>query len=112
MSGVLIPTTTVAIVRPDPDQDPYGPGTETTVASTIPAHIGDASGSDAQGTGDLESVSAVALLPAGITDIGHVDVLVDERTGDRYEIAWVRNRAGLGLDHCKCGLKAVVGASG
>lgn len=111
MSIVLIPTTTVSIKRPDGTNDPYEPGSETAVASGVAAHIGDPSGSDQRVGGDKEIVTAVALLPAG-TDVAYSDDLVDERTGDRYFVAWTRSRAGLGLDHVKVGLRAVRGGIG
>lgn len=108
MTGVLISTTTVSIKRQSGVIDPYEPATETTVCSGVSAHIGDPSGSDRSVGGDKEIVTAVALLPAGI-DVRHSDDLVDERTCERYFVAWVRSRAGLGLDHVKAGLRAVKG---
>lgn len=110
MSTVLIPTTTVAIKRQTGVVDPYEAATETTVAAGIAAHVGTPSGSDRAVGGDKEVLTAVALLPAG-TDIVFSDELVDERTSERYFVAWTRSRAGLGLDHVKCGLRGVKGGS-
>jgi len=108
---VLIPTTTVRIVRPDATSDPYEAGTESTVTFGVPAHISTPNGFDKAVGGDEELVTAVALLPPDL-DIRHYDNLVDEGTGERYFVAWVRSRSGLGLDHTKAGLRAVKGGSG
>lgn len=107
---VLIPTTTVRIVRPDAVSDPYEPGTETAVAQGVYAHISTPNGFDRAVGGDQELVTAVALLPPGL-DIRYYDNLVDERTGERYFVAWTRSRSGLGLDHIKAGLRATKGGS-
>lgn len=109
--SVLIPTTTVRIVRTDAVTDPYEPGTETAVASGVYAHISTPNGFDRAVGGDQELVTAVALLPPGL-DVRYYDNLIDEATGERYFVAWTRRRNGLGLDHVKAGLRAVKGASG
>ena len=107
---VLIPTTTVRIVRPDGVVDPYEPNTETNVASGVPAHLSAPGGTDIAIGGDKEVVTAVALLPAG-TDVARYDDIVDERTSERYFVAWTRARFGLGLNHVKVGLRAVKGGA-
>lgn len=108
---VLLPTTTVRIVRPDGVTDPYEPGTETAVADGVYAHISTPNGFDRAVGGDQELVTAVALLPGGL-DVRHYDGLVDERTGEHYVVAWTRRRNGLGLDHVKAGLRSTKGGSG
>lgn len=110
MSSVLIATTTVSIRRGVGIVDPYVTAAETVVASGVDAHISAPSGSDQMVGGDKEIVTAIALLPDG-TDVVYSDDLVDERTNERYFVAWTRSRAGLGLDHVKCGLRQVKGGA-
>lgn len=107
---VLIPTTTISVRRGVGVVDPYEAAAETVVSSGVAAHISAPSGSDQAVGGDKELVTAVALLPPGI-DIVYSDDLVDERTNERYFVAWIRSRAGLGLDHVKAGLRQVKGGA-
>lgn len=107
---IPIPTTTVSVRRGVGIVDPYEAASETVVSSGVAAHIGSPSGADQAVGGDKEVVSAVALLPPG-TDIVYSDDLVDERTAERYTVAWVRSRAGLGLDHVKAGLHQTKGGA-
>lgn len=107
---VLIATTTISVRRGVGIVDPYEAAAETIVSTGVAAHIGSPSGSDQNVGGDKELVTAVALLPPGL-DIIYSDDLVDERTGERYFVAWVRSRAGLGLDHVKAGLRQVKGGA-
>lgn len=110
MTGVLIPTTTISVRRGVGIVDPYEAAAETVVSTGVAAHISSPGGFDQAVGGDKELVTAVALLPDG-TDIVYSDELVDERTGERYFVAWVRSRAGVGLDHVKAGLRAVKGGA-
>jgi len=106
---IPLATTTVLIERPEAGVDPYDPATTySIVASGVAAHISVPSGSEAAIGGEQARIDAVLL--ADTTDLTHRDRVTDDR-GDTYEVAWVRQRVGLGLDHAKAGLRVFVGAS-
>ena len=105
----LLTTTTVTVRRPA-DGDPYETATTSTVASGVPAHISQPTGSELDQGGQLEQVDAVLLAGPGV-DLLHTDLIVDAGTGNEYRVAWVRQRQGVGLDHTKAGLVAFEGAA-
>lgn len=108
---MLLTTTTITVRRPT-DGDPYetSVGDPPAVAEGVPAHIGSPSGAEARIGGQQEAVSAVLLVDPDV-DVARTDIVDDEATGERYDVAWVRRRTGLGLDHTKAGLTAFKGAS-
>jgi hypothetical protein len=95
-------TTTVTVERPE-GGDPYEPQDATTVSTGTPGHVSAPSGREVDRGGELEAISAVLLTDSGI-DLAHTDLVLDEGTGERYRVAWVDHRRGLGLDHTKAGL--------
>lgn len=106
-----IATTTVTVRRPAGAEDPYVTAADAPVHSSgTPAHIGQPSGSEVDQGGQLEQITDVLLAEAGL-DLTHTDQVEDERTGQRYRVAWVRARQGLGLDHVKAGLVTFQGAA-
>lgn len=106
-----VATTTITVERPATGGDPYEIGAApTAVSSGTPAHIGDPSGAEAQAGGELETITDVLLADAAL-DLRHTDLIVDETTGQRYRVQWVRPRRGLGLDHVKAGLVTYQGAA-
>lgn len=108
---VPLPTTTVRVERPATGGDPYETADDPTVVSTgTPAHIGEPSGTEIQAGGELEQISDVLLTDA-LIDLRHTDLIVDEATGQRFRVSWVRQRQGLGLDHTKAGLVTYQGAA-
>lgn len=101
-----IATTTIAITRPQPADDPYdAPGIPDSVDSGVRATIGAERGRTAQQGTQQETVSW--RLDADLCDLIHGDIVTDERTGDTYRADWVRPRAGLGLDHIEASLTQV-----
>ncbi|MGK2948990.1 MAG: hypothetical protein ACSLFP_10475 [Acidimicrobiales bacterium] len=102
-------TTTITIERPS-STDPYETPTTTDVACGVAAHIGSPSGNEVDQGGQQERVDAVLLAKAGI-GLLHTDLVVDDGTGDRYRVVWVRQRQGLGLDHTRAGLRVYSGAA-
>lgn len=108
---MLVTTTTVTIVRPNGDGDPYEtPATPTTIAVGVPAHVSAPSGADDRVGGRQEIVDAVLLIdptPA----LQRIDLITDELTGEAYSVTWTRQRTGLGLDHQKAGLVSVKGGA-
>lgn len=107
---IPLATTTVTVRRPAGD-DPYEtPGESPVVAAGLAAHISAPSGSERFVGGQAERVDAVLLIDAG-ADVAHTDIIDDDLTGERWDVAWVRKRTGLGLDHLKAGLRAFKGAA-
>jgi hypothetical protein len=103
-------TTTVTIIEEGSTGDPYEPGTSTTLATGVRAVIGSPTGTELRLGGDKEVVDAAANLPIDIA-LSRSCVLIDELTGERWSVTWVRRRTGLGLDHQRAGLVAVKGAA-
>lgn len=108
---MLLATTTVRVERPAQDADPYETTSTATLATGVPAHISAPSGADQRIGGDAEVVDAI-LLTDRTPVLVRTDIVVDETTGDTWQVTWTRVRIGLGLDHQKAGLVAVKGAAG
>lgn len=108
---MLLSTTTITVRRPDGDGDPYDVQVAETVTATgVPAHIGSPTGGDTRAGGEREVVDATLILdpsPA-LTLRDEVD---DETTGETWQVVWVRQRHGLGIDHQRAGLRSVKGAA-
>jgi hypothetical protein len=107
---MIVSTTTVTITRRNGAGDPYETGTTTTVATGVPAHIGAPTGSDTRLGGEREMVDA-ALVIDPTPALAHVDDVLDESTGEQWQVVWVRQREGFDLDHQRAGLRAVKGAA-
>lgn len=102
--AVPLTTTTITITRPAVVGDPYDAAeTTSTVASGVRAHISAPSGREAQRGGEQQTVDKI--LDADPVDLRHTDRVVDDGTGQTYEVAWVDQREGLGLDHTVAGLR-------
>ena len=103
--------TTVTIKRPPEsaqEEDSQDPVVFETVATGVPGNFTYLSGNEARTGGVRERVDRkfIANPDVGITN---VDQLVDEQTGDVWQVAWSRVRQGFGLDHIECGVYAVKG---
>lgn len=106
-----IATTTIAVVRPNPSDEPYEtPGAPSTVATGVRAVISISRGDETTAGGDQEVVYfRLDCDPiAGVT-LDHGDRVEDLGTGEVYEVLWARMARGLGLDHYEAGLKQVDG---
>jgi len=86
-----IPTTTVTVTRRahDPTADAYDPdtGPAVTVAAGVPAHF---SGPRAVESADGASQTTTSTLLTDPCDLRHVDVVLDDRTGLRWEVRSAR----------------------
>lgn len=102
-------TTTVTIVETASSGDPYEDATPTTLATGVRAVIGSPSGRDLCVGGEQSIIHAVADVDGML--VTHTCQLIDETTGDRWAVAWVQRRVGLGLDHQHCGLTRVTGGA-
>ena len=108
--SVPLATTTITIRRPDGTDDPYETPASALIARGVRAHIGSPSGSEKIVGGAKEVVDAVVRLDP-TPCLTHRDRLTDEGTGECWEVTWVRQRQGLGLDHQAAGLRAVKGGA-
>jgi hypothetical protein len=110
----LIPvaTTTVRVERrqADPDVDPYeNDAPWVTVASGVRAHISTGRGQEDRGGSDRSIVHFRMACDQFDGGILHTDRVVDEQSGEVYEVRWAVARSALGLDHFHAGLDQISG---
>lgn len=106
---IPVNTTTVAVRRAS-EPEPGEGRTFATTATGVRAVIGSPSGRDQlQAGGGREVVDAV--LNCDPISAAHTDQVVDEATSETWEIVWLEQRRGLGLDHTRAGLKRVAGVT-
>jgi hypothetical protein len=110
--AIPLATTTISIRRPGgggsgDDYDP--PVAATTVGAGVRAVIRSPGGSEVVTNGDRETVTWA--LDADPCDLTYADVVVDDATGDRYDVLWARERAGPGgaLAHVVAALRQTRG---
>lgn len=110
--SIPIATTTVSVLRADwDDADPYDPApVPSTIASGVRAVISSPSGTEQVQGGQQEVVTF--RLDCDPTDIQHRDQIVDDATGDVFDVVWSRDRSGLGIDYTQAGLRQVEGPTG
>jgi hypothetical protein len=104
---IPLATTTISVVELLTGDDTTAPGAGVTSLTTVPAHFSTPTGRETQGSETVEKV----LLCDPIPTLSHRDMVVDEVTFDRYEVVWVDQRPGLGLDHTVAGVHRVRGAA-
>lgn len=107
--SIPLATTTITVetgTEPEP-----GEGRTTTVAAAgVRAVIGSPTGSEryAPGGGTSRITDVLNCDPCPEL-VDNTCVVVDDTSGIRYEVDWVRHRTGFGLDHTKAGLVQNVG---
>lgn len=113
---IPIATTSVSVLRKTDatlDGEPYGEVYETVVASHVRANITapkvSRPGSEKRQGGAQMTRQYYLICDTPSTEINHNDVIIDEKTGKRYEVTSVNQRNGLGLDHTTAELKRVEG---
>lgn len=102
---IPLATTTITVTRPGSTayQDGYTPApAPTPVAAGVRAHLSAPSGAEAVQGGSAETVQW--RLTCDPVDLHHADTIVDDSTGDTFEVVWARSRPGLGVDHTVAGL--------
>lgn len=109
---IPLATTTIRILRvpPDPERDPTDVApAEVEVASGVRAHISTNSGSEQVSAGASQE-RIYFRLAADPCDLDNEDAVVDLRTGERYQVEWVRQRQERpGLEHTQAGLRQITG---
>jgi hypothetical protein len=108
--GVPLATTTVTVTRPKSGGDPYEDATVSEVARGVRANIVTPSGIERTGGGAQERIDAV-LLCDPVAGLDHYCIVTDDRSAEAWQVAWVRTRRGLGMDHVRAGLNVVTGGS-
>lgn len=103
---IPLATTTIRIdrVHPDPDRDYWDDNepSPTAFAEGIRAHIGSPGGTENRGNGSQEIESH--RLNCDPVALNHNDIVIDENTDEEYQVLWVDQREGLGLNHTVAGL--------
>jgi len=109
--GLPLVTTTFTFLRASNiDGDSEDPLEWETMATGIPGETSYYSGAESVAAGDRERVDCRIFLDT-LLDIRHYDRLVDESTGDEWEVSYARKRIGLGLDHLLIGGYQVTGTA-
>lgn len=104
-------TTTIRIERPthDPDVDPLeSQGAPVVVATGVRAHISTSRGREAPAGGGSQEI-VYFRLSCDTVDLSRYDTVIDEKTGEVYDVEWARERLGFGLEHIQAGLKQISG---
>lgn len=103
--------TTIRVERADNlTGDPYAttPSFSTVVEGVRATFVGPG-GTEQHVGGEQETVGAG--LRCDPCDLTHRDEVVDESTGDRWEVLWAETRRALGLDHMVVGVRRVQGVA-
>lgn len=105
---IPISTTTIRVEQSSQDgtKDLYDTLTFTTLASGVRAVIGAPGGSETVDAGSREEV-VFRLDCDPVASMRHDDRVVDEASGITYEVIWVEQRGGLGLDHTVAELRLI-----
>ena len=102
---IPLATTTIAVLD-HVQAEPYEAETWPVVSSGTRAVIGAPTGREGRASGSAETIDAV--LNADPVQVTHGQRVLDERTGESWDVVWVQDRRGLGLDHVRAGLRRVV----
>ena len=104
---IAVATTTVT-VRTITEAEPGEGRTVASTARNVRAHFSAVSGGESTTPGGGSStLSGTALLDP--CTVAHTDQLVDENTGEVWEVQTARLHRGVGLDHMRCAVKLVTG---
>lgn len=106
---IPLATTSITVKQPASGGDPYEQASTSTVVTGVRAHIGSARGREHIVGGSKETLDA--SLSCDPCDITHTCFVIDEATGETFEVVWAQRRRGLGIDHVEGGLRRVKGAS-
>lgn len=107
--GLPITTCRINVLRSDPSIDPMVDAVYLVRATGIPAVIHTNSGLERRGGGNQSETLGRLDVALGV-DIRRYDRVVDTTSGHTWEIDWIRNRNGFGLDHQEAGVHLVEGA--
>ncbi len=96
--SIAVATTTITVLAVD-EPEPGEGRTETTIAAGVRAAIGSPSGVETVRPGGGQTVTT-ARLSCDPVNMPHTAIVVDESTGERWEVTWALSRTGMpGLEH-------------
>lgn len=105
-------TTTITVTRvAGASGDWDGPPRPVAVAAGVRAHINVPGGSELEGGPTQEQIRCAFQCDV-VAGLDHLCRVVDDTTGQAYDVVWVRQVSGFGeLDHMSGQLLAVTGAA-
>jgi len=104
-------TSTYTVLRCDTANDDSGdPMVYVPVVTGVPGVSMFHSGSESVAHGHRERVDVRIAMESPV-EIRYFDKVTDEITGDEWDVAWVRKRVGLGMDHWLVGCVEITGAA-
>lgn len=103
---IPLATTTLTVQRPGAHEPYEAPAAWVTVATAVRGHISGPGGVETAAGGEMTDVSL--SFSCELADIAHTDRIVDDATGATYDVVWVEERHGLGLDRMTGALRRVV----
>jgi hypothetical protein len=106
---IPLATTTISIERRGDESANYEAATLTAVAAGVRAHIGTPAGTEFLRGGTRETVTF--HLDCDPVELDSECEVVDDQTGERYQVIWAKARRGLGLDHVAADLRQVSGVA-
>lgn len=106
---IPLATTTVSVERRGDESANYEAVTLTPIASGVRAHIGTPSGTEFLKGGSRETVTF--RLDCDPVELDSECEVTDDRTGERYQVIWAKQRSGFGLDHTVADLRQVTGVA-
>jgi hypothetical protein len=105
---VIAVATTTVTVRTVTEAEPGEGRTVSATARNVRAHFSAVSGGESTRPGGGQStLSGTALLDP--CTVAHTDQLVDENTGEVWEVLSARLHRGVGLDHVRCEVERIEG---
>jgi hypothetical protein len=110
MSLPIATSTYTLLSMSDPDQDSGDPITYVEVATGVPGVSMFYSGTESVALGHRERVDVRIAIETSLSP-EFFDKITDELTGDTWDIAWARQRIGLGLDHWLLGCLEITGTA-
>lgn len=105
---IPLATTTVLVEPPAARADEMAGPSYAAATGPHDAHVSSPSGSERLGGEGVERIDAVLLVDAAVT-VAQGARVTDVGTGAVYTCTFSTHRQGLGLDHKRCGLRAVAG---
>lgn len=111
MIPLALTTITVRRIPVDPARDPYDAEPEPfIVASGVRAVISSPSARSGEVLAGGSQEHTYFSLACDPVDLTHRDRVLDDRTGEEYEVEWARTRNALGgLDHTQAALYQIRG---
>lgn len=116
--AIPLATTTIAVRRlpaqnPNDWRDPTDEQPDRTVVATgVRAHISTSSGREAVQAGASQELVAFRLACDPIAvGLHHEDEVLDEVSGEVFQVVWTHARSALGLDHIEAALTQVSGVA-